>query len=144
MAIRASYRVDVLPKEYVTEKTVYSYEPDPDAEQVVGKPTKKIRKETVVKEEGGWLFTFPRGHQIRCTTEQQIKLLGLSTSPHLIDDTTGLQVNENGIPVDIADHVKGASDILSDGGAPDTVSTLMARRSGKRENPIEDIIKDTE
>lgn len=144
MAIRASYRVDVLPKEYVTEKIVYSYEPDPDAEQVVGKPTKKIRKETVVKEEGGWLFTFPRGHQIRCTTEQQIKLLGLSTSPHLIDDTTGLQVNEHGVPVDIADHVKGATDILSDGGAPDTVSTLMARRSGKRDNPIEDIIKDTE
>lgn len=144
MAIRASYRVDVLPKEYVTEKIVYKYVKDPDAEQEVGKPTKKIRIEERVVEEGGWLFTFPRGHQIRCTSEQQIKLLGLSTSPHLIDDTTGLQVNENGIPIDIADHVKDASNILGDGGAPDTVSTLMARRAGKRDNPIDDIIKDTE
>lgn len=144
MAIRASYRVDVLPKEYVTEKITYSYIPDPDQEQVVGKPTKKIRVETKAVDRGGWLFTFPRGHQIRCTSEEQIKLLGLSTSPHLIDDSTGLQVNEHGIPVDIADHVKGAADFLADGGAPDTVSTLMARRSGKVSNPIEDIIKDTE
>jgi hypothetical protein len=144
MGIRASYRVDVIPDEYVTTKIVYAYIKDPDAEQEVGKPTKKIRTETVVEEKGGWLFTFPRGHQIRCTTEQQIKLLGLSTSPHLIDDTTGLQVNEHGIPLDIADHVKGAVDLMSDGGAPDTVSTLMTRRNGKASNPIHDAIDETE
>jgi hypothetical protein len=143
MGIRASYRVDVIPDDYVTEKIVYAYVPDPEAEQIPGKPTKKIRTETVVQEKGGWLFTFPRGHQIRCTTKQQIELLGLSTSPHLIDDSTGLQVNEHGIPIDIADHVKGAVDIMSDGGAPDTVSTLMARR-GRKSDPIADIIKDTE
>lgn len=143
MAIRASYRVDVIPDEYVTEKIVYAYVPDPDAPQEVGKPVKKIRTETVVKEKGGWLFTFPRGHQIRCTSKQQIELLGLSTSPHLIDDSTGLQVNEHGIPIDIADHVKGATDLMNDGGAPDTISTLMARR-GRKSDPIADAIEDTE
>lgn len=140
MAIRANYTVQKIPDTYVTKKTVYEYVPDPDAEQVVGKPTRKIRVEKVVEEKGGWLFTFPRRHSVRCTSLEQIKLLGLSTEPYLIDDTTGLQVNSQGIPLDIAEHVTGG---LTDGGVGETVEQLIARGSSKGD-PIEQAIDDTE
>lgn len=142
MGIRMEYTVEKLPDSYVTTKTVYSYEPDPDWTPPLGVANPrpgKIRKETVVEERGGWLYTFMRGHQIRVTTEEQMKLLGLTAEPRLIDDSTGLQVNAQGIPLDIAEHVKMGP--LADGGTRDTVASLTKRGSG---DPIEDAINDTE
>lgn len=141
MGIRASYTVHKIPDSYVTEKITFKYITDPDAEVVVGKKTPKIRIEEKVIERGGWLFTFPRGHSIRCTSLEQIKLLGLSTEPRLIDDSTGLEVNKNGIPLDIAEHVTG----LQDGGEVETVEQLIARSAGQQApDPIAAAIDDTE
>jgi hypothetical protein len=145
MGIRIEYNVERLPDEYTTTKTVSKYVVDPDYDMKyheAGKKVPKVRVDEVVEEKGGWLFTFMRGHQIRCTSEEQIKLLGLTAHPRLIDDSTGLEVTPQGIPVDIAEYAKNAP--LADGGAPDTAASLVAARRGRRENPIEDIIRDTE
>lgn len=137
------YLVEKIPDTYETTKIVYAYIRDPDQEAIPGKPTPKIRTETVITEKGGWLFTFMRGHQIRLTDEKQIALLGLSTAPRYIDDSTGLEVNKQGIPVDVEQYVTNAP--LMDGGVPDTGASLVARHRGRKsDNPISDIIKDTE
>lgn len=144
MGIRMEYSVEKLPDTYVTEKTVLSYVLDPDwtpPPGVTNPRPGKIRVETVVEEKGGWLFTFMRGHQIRCTSVEQIKLLGLSENARLIDDTTGLEVDRNGIPIDIADHVVKRP--LADGGSPDTAASLMQARS-RNKDPILAAIEDTE
>jgi|SRR5882762_252473 len=137
MAIRADYSVVKLPDTYVTTKTVYRYEKD--ATDPSGKG--RIRYEEIVEEKGGWLFTFLRGHQIRLTDEKQIALFGLATTQRLIDDSTGLEVNQQGVPIDIAAHVHQS--ILADGGAPDTVEGLVAQKRDTGD-PIADAIADTE
>lgn len=144
MAIRMEYTVEKLPDEYVTSKTVSKYVIDPEYDMKTheaGKKVPKVRVDEVIEERGGWLFTFMRGHQIRCTSLEQIKLLGLKPEPRLIDDQTGLEVNAQGIPLDIAQHV-GASPLV-DGGRPDTVASLVASRR-RSSNPIADAIADTE
>lgn len=124
MGIRMEYDVVKLPDTYVTRETVYEYIKDPDAEKVEGKPHPRKRVERVREVKGGWLFTFMRGHQLRVETEEQMKLLNLSAHRRLIDDSTGLEVNEQGIPIDIQ-HL--APQALHDGGAPDTVASLAGR-----------------
>lgn len=144
MGIRVEYDVEKLPDEYVTTKVVSKYVVDPDYDMTQhehGKKVPKVRVDEVVEEKGGWLFTFMRGHQIRCTSLEQIKLLGLKPERRLIDDTTGLEVNAQGIPLDIADHI--GSRPLADGGKPDTAASLVASRR-RTNNPIADIIAETE
>lgn len=140
------YNVTKLPDTYVTKKIVYAYVPDPDwmpDERTPNARPAKVRTETVVEEKGGWLFTFMRGHQIRCTSLQQIELLGLTAAPRLIDDSTGLQVNAQGIPLDIQEHVK-AGPLMDGGGGGDTVDSLMGHAHVPVDDPINSIIDETE
>jgi hypothetical protein len=149
MGIRADYTVTKLPDTYVTKHTevFYGYDekwqPDPEKPDL---KRPRVRTEREVEDRGGYLFTFMRGHSIRLTSLEQIKQFGLDVKPRLIDDTTGLEVNENGVPVDIANFINQSSGSMMDGNAGAEVGGLMDGIAPKSNSgdPIADAIDDTE
>lgn len=98
--IKAQFSVQPIPKDYETFEQVYVMEKDKDG-------TKRMVAKQVASK-GGYLFTMPNGSQIRLETLDQIKHFGLDTKPTLIDITTGEEVNEQGVPLSIANLVTGA------------------------------------
>lgn len=148
MGVRIEYTVEKLPESYVTTKKVYKYIPDPDWKQEDhgnGAVRPRIRVEEEVEEHGGWLFTFMRGHQIRVTSMEQMKLFGIHERPRLIDESTGFECNEHGVPLDIAHVVKHGTGLAADGTGGDTGASLLAAQARSNTgDPIEDAINDTE
>jgi hypothetical protein len=138
MGIRVEHTVHKLPDSYVTKETVFRYIPSEDDPKI------KVRVEEVVEHRGGYLVKFMRGHSIRLFDEKHLEMFGLTTAPRLIDETTGAECNEHGVPLDIAQYVK-QSNSMQDGDAGDELGSLLDPAAhADTGDPITDIIKDTE
>jgi hypothetical protein len=85
-----------------------------------------------VPSKGGHLFTMANGSQIRLESLDQIKHFKLDTKPVLIDITTGEEVNEQGIPLSVANLVQGAV----------TEATLPRPVAG--DSSVEELLAETE
>lgn len=115
------FEVRLLPDSYVTQETVYAFEEDPKQKKDrYGNPrTKMVSKE--VETRGGVLIVVrgKPGHSIRLTSLEQaldLKLIDHETfarlsahkdglkalRPRLVDTGTGEEVNEQGVPLNIA------------------------------------------
>lgn len=98
--IKAQFAVQPIPKDYETVATHY---------KMVKQHDGTVRMEQVqVPSKGGHLFTMANGSQIRLESLDQIKHFNLDTKPVLIDIQTGEEVNEQGIPLSVANLVQGA------------------------------------
>lgn len=116
------YEVRILPNSYVTERLEYAFEDDPKQKKDrYGNPRQKMVTK-MVEERGGVLIVVrgKPGHSIRLTSLDQaldLKLIDADTfaalsdgkgggllkmRPRLIDTGTGEEVNESGIPLNIA------------------------------------------
>ena len=114
MAIRAEYVVEKLPDSFVTKAVHYEF--IGDGEDRKGKKLMKmVSKE--VESRGGWLFTFFNGSSIRLESLDQMPTFGLSPKPRLIDDQTGEEVDESGIPLSLKDVIAKATAIPREAGA---------------------------
>ncbi len=121
MAMRMDYEVRILPDSYVTHETQYAFEEDPKQKKDrYGNPrTKMVSKQVEVR--GGILIVVrgKPGHSIRLSSLDQAldlklidqdkynELIGhkdglLAMRPRLVDLNTGEEVNEQGIPLNIA------------------------------------------
>lgn len=98
--IKAQFSVQPVAKDYETFETVYEMVKQEDG-------TKRMEAKQVPST-GGYLFTMPNGSSIRLASKEQIKHFGLDTKPTLVDITTGEEVNEQGVPLSIANLVQGA------------------------------------
>lgn len=121
--IKAQFAVQKIGKDYETFETRYKMVKKEDG-------TKEMVQEKVAST-GGYLFTMPNGSQIRLETLDQIKHFGLDTKPTLIDITTGEEVNEQGVPLSIANLVQGAVEeallpkpVAGDGGVESSIEAL--------------------
>lgn len=117
MGIRMDFEVTKLPESYVTLQTEYVFEDDPKQrkDRYGNARQKMVPKTTELR--GGWLIKVrgKPGHSIRVNSLEQalaLKLIdadayarmqdGGEIRPRLIDDSTGEEVNEQGIPIRIA------------------------------------------
>lgn len=98
--IKAQFQVQKIGDDYTTFATEY--------EMVKQKDGTMRMEPKQVPSKGGYLFTMSNGSQIRLESEDQIKHFGLDTKPKLVDITTGEEVNEQGVPLSIANLVSGA------------------------------------
>jgi hypothetical protein len=121
--IKAQFQVQKIGDDYETFSTEYVMEK--------GKDGTKTMVQKQVPSKGGYLFTMSNGSQIRLETLDQIKHFGLDTKPTLIDITTGEEVNEQGIPLSIANLVQGAvteamlpRPVAGDGGVESSIEAL--------------------
>lgn len=118
--MRMDYEVRKLPDSYVTEEIEYAFEDVPNgrANRWGEKPQRMVPKKKEVR--GGWLVVVrgKPGHSIRIQSLEQALDLKLidhdeyvrmsnlgELRPRLIDTTTGERVNEQGIPLHIADEL---------------------------------------
>lgn len=108
MGYRVEYEVRKLPDSYVTKEMRYSFVDDEKAQpDRFGRKRQKMVSEEV-ESRGGWLFIVrgKPGHSFRLTSLDQIKSLGLSERPRLIDNETGEEVNEQGIPLSVVSQLE--------------------------------------
>lgn len=124
MAMRMDYEVRILPNEYVTHRVEYAFEDDPKQKKDrYGNPRQKMVTKQV-EERGGVLIVVrgKPGHSIRLTSLEQaldLKLIDhdkyvelsegkglLGMRPRLVDTMTGEEVNEQGIPLNIAHELE--------------------------------------
>lgn len=127
--IRPQYMPKALPKSFTTTETicemVQEYKKDDEGEFERDEQGRKIKKgpatmvQKTIESKGGILFTFPRGHSIRLSTKEQIKQFGLSENPKLIDMASGEEVNEQGVPLSLAQYVTDAGKGKGDFGLVD-------------------------
>lgn len=104
MGIRVEHTVHKLPDTYITHETVYEYVKDKDDPKI------KTRQECLVEHRGGYLVKFMRGHMLRFFDEDHLRAAGFNgTKPRLIDENSGLECNEQGIPLDVAALIGGTS-----------------------------------
>lgn len=111
MGMRAEFEVRKLPDSFVTFENKYSFVDDEKAQpDRFGRKRQKMVTEKV-ESHGGYLFVIrgKPGHSIRLTTLDQIEAMKLSVHPRIIDDQTGEQVDERGIPLSVAHIVNGRS-----------------------------------
>lgn len=117
MAIRMDFEVRKLPDSYVTKCIEHAFEDDPSQKKDrYGNPRQRM-VEKVVEKRGGWLIIVrgKPGHSIRLESLEQAEALKLidhetymrlkdvgDLRPRLIDAATGEEVNEQGIPLNIA------------------------------------------
>lgn len=121
--IQAQYQVQPISKDYETFENRFEMKKGQDG---------TMRMEAVkVATKGGYLFSMPNGSQIRLESLDQIAHFGLNTSPKLVDITTGEEVNEQGIPLSIANLVHGAvqeamlpKPVAGDGGVESSIAAL--------------------
>jgi len=129
------YEVRILPEDYVTHRLEYAFEDDPkQRKDRYGNPRQKMVTKQV-EERGGVLIIVrgKPGHSIRLTSLDQaldLKLIDTDTfnrltehkdgllamRPRLIDTGTGEEVNEQGIPLNIANELANGTTMPS--GAP--------------------------
>ena len=121
--IKAQFQVQPIGKDYETFETHYVMEKQKDGTKVM------VQKQVASK--GGYLFTMANGSQIRLESLEQIKHFNLATTPKLVDITTGEEVNEQGVPLSIANLVHGAvteamlpRPVAGDGGVEDSINAL--------------------
>lgn len=106
MGIKVDHVVYKLPDSYVTKRETYKYVPSEEDPKI------KVRTVVEVEDKGGYLVKFFRGHSIRCFDDAHLAALGFTTKPRLIDEASGLECDERGVPLDIAHLVS----ITKDGG----------------------------
>lgn len=121
MAMRMDFEVRILPDSYITKQVEYAFEDDPKQKKDrYGNPRQKMV--TVEREVRGGVLIVVRGkpgHSIRLQSLDQaldLKLIDADTyarlggaagditklRPRLVDLATGEEVNEQGIPLNIA------------------------------------------
>ena len=122
--IKAQFAVQPIPKSYETTAVHYKMVKQHDG-------TVRMEQEQVPSK-GGHLFTMANGSQIRLESLDQIKHFKLDTKPVLIDITTGEEVNEQGIPLSVANLVQGAV----------TEATLPRPVAG--DSSVEELLAETE
>ena len=117
MAIIPEYMVKAVPKDFVTYETrckmVQDYVIDEETKkplrdehgQRVKKGPARMVREDDVESRGGLMYTFPNGNSVRMASQNQLDLFGLSNTPKLIDDKTGEEVDERGVPVALAELI---------------------------------------
>jgi hypothetical protein len=107
--MRAEFEVRELPQSFVTKEKRYSFVEDETATpDRWGRKRQKMITEDV-DSRGGWLFVIrgKPGHSIRLTSLEQVEAMKLSIRPRMIDDQTGEEVDERGIPLSVAHIVNG-------------------------------------
>lgn len=122
--IKAQFAVQPIPKNYETTAVHYKMVKQHDG-------TVRMEQEQVPSK-GGHLFTMANGSQIRLETLDQIKHFNLDTKPVLIDITTGEEVNEQGIPLSVANLVQGA------------VAEAVLPRPVAGDSSVEELLAETE
>jgi hypothetical protein len=121
MGMRMDYEVRILPDDFITERVEYAFEEDPKQkkDRYGNARTKMVTK--LVQERGGVLIVVrgKPGHSIRLTSLDQaldLKLIDADMyaslggaggdlkklRPRLVDTGTGEEVNEYGVPLNIA------------------------------------------
>lgn len=109
MSFRAEYEVRELPKDFVTKEMKYTFVDDEKATpDRFGRKRQKMVSE-LVDSHGGWLFIVKGkpGHSIRLTSLEQIEAMKLAVVPRRIDEQTGEEVDERGVPISVAHLVNG-------------------------------------
>lgn len=138
MGMRMDYEVRILPDSYVTHETEYAFEDDPkQRKDRYGNPRQKmVTREREIR--GGVLIIVrgKPGHSIRLTSLDQaldLKLIDqdtynrlsdseapngglLNLRPRLIDTGTGEEVNERGVPLNIAHELENGTTQPRDAG----------------------------
>lgn len=110
MSFRAEYEVRKLPDDFITKEMRYNFVDDEKATpDRFGRKRQKMVSE-LVESTGGWLFIVKGkpGHSIRLTSLDQIEAMKLSTTPRRIDEQTGEEVDERGVPISVAHLVNGS------------------------------------
>lgn len=110
MGMRVEYEVRKLSDDYVTKELHYSFVDDEKA--TPDRYGRKRQKMVVSNEEsrGGWLFIIrgKPGHSIRFTSLEQLRAFGLNETPRMIDNESGEEVGEDGIPLIVKQQLEAA------------------------------------
>lgn len=113
MGMRVEYEVRKLPDTYVTKERRYSFVDDdtipPDR---YGRKRQKMVVEDV-ETTGGWLFIMrgKPGHSIRLTSLDQLAAFKLKSTPRMIDNESGEEVGEDGIPLIVKQQLNAAKSL---------------------------------
>jgi len=109
MSFRAEYEVRKLPDDFVTTEMRYNFVDDDKATPDRWGRKRQVMLSEKVESRGGWLFIVKGkpGHSIRLTSLDQIEAMKLATTPRRIDEQTGEEVDERGVPVAVAHLVNG-------------------------------------
>jgi hypothetical protein len=116
--MRAEYEVRELPDTFVTYEKRYSFVEDEKAiPDRYGRKRQKMVEETV-ESRGGWVYVVrgKPGHSIRLTSRDQMETHKLSPSPRMIDDRTGEEVDNRGIPLSVSHLVGGGNRVSANTG----------------------------
>lgn len=103
MGYRVEYEVRKLPDSFVTSEMRYTFVDDDKAQpDRYGRKRQKMVSEKV-ESRGGWIFLIrgKPGHSFRLTSLDQIEAMKLSPYPRLIDNDTGEECDESGIPLNV-------------------------------------------
>lgn len=127
--IAAQYSVTEISNDVVRKEVVHESVRDANGKHVGFKPVVREKK-------GGYFYKFPNGNSItldkpadgpaakmmddlsnlsegdevpmgKRISKNQLEVFGLTSSPRLVDMTTGEEVDERGVPLSLAQHVSG-------------------------------------
>lgn len=110
MGMRVEYEVRKLPDDYITMEKRYTFVDDEKAPpDRWGRKRQKMVVEDVAST-GGWLFIMrgKPGHSIRLTSLDQIAAMKLKSTPRMIDNESGEEVGEDGIPLIVKQQLNAA------------------------------------